>query len=183
MSMPQGSTSSMMMVPYLHFTGGDYLFFQTWRPTSSGAIAGACIGLALLGILDRWIAASRSVLQNHWQQKSLALISQRGAALPSGNSLSEKSEFLDVNLGVQVESKQAVSNPPSIVKRTIPPFIAKIDVPRGLIHACQSLLGYILMLAVMTFNAAFIISIILGLGIGEVIFGRMGNRQNVAHHP
>lgn len=166
MSMPQGSTSSMMMVPYLHFTGGDYLFFQTWRPTSSGAIAGACIGLALLGILDRWIAASRSVLQNHWQQKcipftteisfltkmcdrSLALISQRGAALPSGNSLSEKSEFLDVNLGVQVESKQAVSNPPSIVKRTIPPFIAKIDVPRGLIHACQSLLGYILMLAVM----------------------------------
>jgi hypothetical protein len=68
-NMPDGSTPSMKMVPWLHFTGGDHLLFKSWQPTSSGAIAGACIGLALLAIFDRWIAASRSVLESHWRQR------------------------------------------------------------------------------------------------------------------
>ena len=65
-----GNGSMMvMMMPWLHFTGGDYLFFRSWHPTSAGAIAGACIGLALLAIFDRWIAASRNVLESHWRQR------------------------------------------------------------------------------------------------------------------
>ena len=60
---------SMMMVPWLHFTGGDNLYFKSLRPTSHGAIAGACIVLALLAIFDRWVAAMRGVAQVRWAQR------------------------------------------------------------------------------------------------------------------
>lgn len=67
-SMTNGSMPTMM-VPWLHFTGGDRLFFQSLHPTSSGAIAGACIVLALLSIFDRWIAARRNALDYYWRQR------------------------------------------------------------------------------------------------------------------
>jgi copper transporter 1 len=50
-----------MMIPYLHFTGGDYLFFVGLAPTSKGAIAGACIVLVILSILERAVAGARGI--------------------------------------------------------------------------------------------------------------------------
>lgn len=58
-----------MMAPYLHFVTGDCLYFKTWQPTSAGAIAGACIGLILLALFDRWLAATRGILDVHWRQR------------------------------------------------------------------------------------------------------------------
>jgi solute carrier family 31 (copper transporter), member 1 len=162
MNMPSNGVSTMsMMMPYLHFTGGDYLFFQSWHPTSPGAIAGACIGLASLAILDRWIAGSRSVLESHWRQRCVILCfvaaifpncnRDRGLDLtsrPRTADISEKSGFV-VKDGIRAESRPAVPMHPTSAKLTILPFIPKHDVPRGIIHAGQSLLSYILMLAVM----------------------------------
>lgn len=57
------------MVPWLHFTGGDNLLFEPWRPTSHGAIAGACVALIALSIFERWINAVRAVLEGHWMRR------------------------------------------------------------------------------------------------------------------
>lgn len=57
------------MVPWLHFTSGDHLFFKSWHPESAGAIAGACIGLVLLALFERWLSATRSVLEAHWRRR------------------------------------------------------------------------------------------------------------------
>jgi len=78
---------------------------------------------------------------------------------------------------IQSVSRSNSSSPTRAHKpsRMIAPFIAAHDIPRGAIHALQALLGYTLMLAVMTFQAAYLISIIIGLGLGEVLFGRMGS--------
>lgn len=68
MSSSSGSSSSgsmSMMVPYLHFTGGDYLFFDTLAPTSNGAIAGACLALAVLAILERAVAGVKGIFVLH----------------------------------------------------------------------------------------------------------------------
>ena len=78
-------------------------------------------------------------------------------------------------------SATELSNEKFVMKvpaRTIPPFILAHDLPRGLIHAGQALLTYVLMLSVMTFNAAFLIAIVAGLGVGEMVFGRMGNGRH-----
>lgn len=72
MDMSSGSTNSTMqtmMVPWLHFTGGDNLFFKSIHPSSKGAIAGACIVLVVLALFERWVAAMRGVLEATWRRR------------------------------------------------------------------------------------------------------------------
>lgn len=67
----EGDTTLMsgMMIPYLHFTPGDILWFQGWVPDSVGAMVGACIGLFMLALIDRWLAAMRRVMEGHWARR------------------------------------------------------------------------------------------------------------------
>lgn len=60
-----------MMTPFLHMYGGDFLFFKAWQPTSGGAIAGACVGLFLFAIFERWINALSGVFEARWKQRYL----------------------------------------------------------------------------------------------------------------
>ena len=60
------------MLPYLHFTPGDMLWFLGWVPKSAGAMVGTCIGFFLLGLLERWIAACRAVMYSHWAKRYVA---------------------------------------------------------------------------------------------------------------
>ncbi|GLB36371.1 putative GPI anchored protein [Lyophyllum shimeji] len=161
-----------MMVPFLHFTGGDYLLFEAWKPTSGGAIAGACIGLVCLAIFERWIAAIRGILDNYWRRKGLALASRAadlsGVSSPSPSNEISEEKALYLKPGSpdgaeQLAVPRAVRPTTSAPIRTIPPFILMHDLPRGFLHGFQALLSYALMLAVMTFNAAYVISIIIGL--------------------
>ena len=62
--------TAMMMTPWLHFGGADYLIFKAWQPMSNGAIAGACIALVAFCILDRWIAALRRQQEFYWASRS-----------------------------------------------------------------------------------------------------------------
>lgn len=68
-----GMPMEVMMTPWLHFVGGDNLFFKALHPSSHGAIAGACIVLVLLAILDRYIAAVRGVAEGKWAQRLVTL--------------------------------------------------------------------------------------------------------------
>ncbi|OCF35674.1 hypothetical protein I316_02729 [Kwoniella heveanensis BCC8398] len=54
------------------------------------------------------------------------------------------------------------------------PFRWAVDLPRGLLQALQTLLHYLLMLVVMTFNIWWIMSVVIGSGVGEMLFGRFG---------
>ena len=70
MSMDGSMTlASGSMLPYLHFTPGDNLWFMGWVPQSAGAMAGACIGLFLLALVERWITACRAVMEVHWTKR------------------------------------------------------------------------------------------------------------------
>ena len=65
------------MVPFFHFTPGDVLWFQDWVPLSPGGILGACIGLFLLGLIERWIAATRAIIELHWDRRWVVHIAIR----------------------------------------------------------------------------------------------------------
>jgi solute carrier family 31 (copper transporter), member 1 len=70
MDMDDGSTNTTvmsMMVPWFHTQGGDNLLFQSWQPTSPGAIAGASIVLVAIALFERWLSASRGVLETYWR--------------------------------------------------------------------------------------------------------------------
>lgn len=169
------------MTPYLHFVGGDYLLFKSLRPVSHGAIAGACIVLVLLSIFERLLAAGRGIMEDHWKQRILAMTSHRFARPTSDAGLdsdgsSEGKEKVAAGIE-QVLLKSASGRPDLRRARLIAPFIPSHDLTRGALYALQALLSYALMLAVMTFQAAYIIAIIVGLGIGEILFGRFGGQS------
>ncbi|WVQ81102.1 hypothetical protein IAT38_003224 [Cryptococcus sp. DSM 104549] len=55
------------------------------------------------------------------------------------------------------------------------PFRWAVDLPRGLLQSLQTLIHYLLMLVVMTFNIWWIIAVVVGSGVGEMLFGRFGS--------
>ncbi|KAH8100551.1 Ctr copper transporter family-domain-containing protein [Cristinia sonorae] len=170
---PSAARAEVMMTPWLHFSGGDNLFFKSWHPSSGGAIAGACVALVALALVERWVSGMRGSLESYWRQKTLAAMTGRSHTYPPAATSPAKDE-------VEVDTSNLPAHAPAAAhnaKRTriIPPFIASHDLPRGVAFALQSLLAYLLMLAVMTFQAAYFIAIVVGLGIGEMLFGRMGS--------
>jgi solute carrier family 31 (copper transporter), member 1 len=62
-----------MMVPYLHITGGDNLFFKSLQPSSHGAIAGACICLFVLALMERFVHAVRYRLGAYWRRRLVSV--------------------------------------------------------------------------------------------------------------
>jgi solute carrier family 31 (copper transporter), member 1 len=70
MSMDQAMSMDMgNMIMYLHFTIGDNLWFLGWAPRSTGAMVGTCIGLFVLAIAERWLAAMRALMELHWSTR------------------------------------------------------------------------------------------------------------------
>ncbi|KAJ7192946.1 Ctr copper transporter family-domain-containing protein [Mycena haematopus] len=160
MSMDDGMTMATgTMTPYLHFTRGDILWFNGWVPQSNGALAGACIGLFILTLIDRWLAAVRGMMEAHWREAARVAAKKTASDKDGGD---DKGRIKKMRL-------------------CAPPFIPAHDIMRGLTHAAQSLLGFAFMLAVMTFQASYIITLVLGLGIGEMLFGRYGAAAAAVH--
>ncbi|KIL61659.1 hypothetical protein M378DRAFT_166611 [Amanita muscaria Koide BX008] len=178
------------MTAYLHFTPlSDTLWFQYWVPTSPAAVLGACIGLFLLSIFERWIAACRAVAEKSWSQSAqLEMLANR--LRQSKQQLPEKSEPHNRDSKSSESSLKSASTPtqstttttttlrPNVFRNmfsrynTTTPFIPSHNISRGILHAIQTALSYLFMLASMTFQAAFIISMCLGAGVGEMMFGR-----------
>ena len=78
MDMSMDGAMEMMtgnMLNYLHFTPGDNMWFLGWVPASAGAMVGTCIGLCLLGIVERLIAGVRGVSERHWEKRWVPRIS------------------------------------------------------------------------------------------------------------
>jgi copper transporter 1 len=59
-------TSSMSMIPYLHFTRGDTLWLQKIAPKSKGAVAGACVFLFALALFERFYSSWNARIQARW---------------------------------------------------------------------------------------------------------------------
>ena len=61
--------ASGTMVPYIHFniSWGDILWFYGWVPKHAGPMFAACLGLFLLGILERWLAMLRVLCDFGWR--------------------------------------------------------------------------------------------------------------------
>lgn len=202
---------SDMMTPWLHFAGGDFLYFSGVHPSSHGALAAASIVLFLLALAERWLFAFRGYMEAHWRARldfnqsngstPLNYLFSANAILRQHNSEVHESDRSDLLEGKNEGGSSGVVAPSArkMRTRTIAPFIAQQDIPRGLLHALQAFFTYTLMLAVMfvlffsvlrhlaltskrTFQAAYIIAIIAGLGIGEMAFGRIAEGSGVHVH-
>ncbi|TFK57430.1 hypothetical protein OE88DRAFT_1651145 [Heliocybe sulcata] len=194
--MDMGSSASntsvmVMMTPWLHFASGDNLIFKAWHPDTKGAIAGACIALVAFAMLERWVSAFRRIMETRWRAEALSMLADNTEAIPlerschtASDSKSDEGDVVEVRYRSDDPASQEKCTAKNSVRqrtRVFAPFIPMHDLSRGALFTVQAIMGYALMLSVMTFQAAYIISIICGLGIGEALFGRMGSPMRHAH--
>lgn len=150
-----------MMMPYFHADGGDNLLLESWVPSSPRAVAGASFALFFLAILERFVNGLRGRLQGYWASNALHRSAEHVIREDNASNKSER-----------VWSSRGRALIPTPRKRIVPPFILAHDFTRGIIYIIQAAIVYALMLAVMTFQVGYFVSIVLGLGVGELSFGR-----------
>ncbi|KAH8926942.1 hypothetical protein BT69DRAFT_1258702 [Atractiella rhizophila] len=185
-SMSDGSTMSVnaLMGQFHTGIGGDQLWFAGWIPTSAGTTFASAFGLALLAVFSRLLSAVRTQLDHQWAVKgrvmrlqAIEASSGRASAvgLIDGAATQRKSAG-----SASVDSTTSDSREKTRAPSRLTPFIAAHDIPRGLLQILQSGIGYLLMLAVMMGNVWWFIAVLLGLGIGETLFGRFAHVED--HH-
>ncbi|KAH8108381.1 Ctr copper transporter family-domain-containing protein [Phellopilus nigrolimitatus] len=173
------------MLMYLHFTPGAVLWFQGWVPMSAGAMVGTCIGLFLLGIVSRWIAACRGLMEAHWRKQALIIYANKMNTQRRPLETRPDSSSSNVSKGGEAESASGVpdlnkgAGVAGVGMRSAVPFIPAHDITRGVMHAGQAALDFAFMLAVMTFQVGFIAAIVVGLGVGETLFGRYSMNAHI----
>lgn len=50
------------------------MWFEGWVPETPGAMVGTCIGMFLLGFIDRWIAVCAAVMGKHWDKRYVDMV-------------------------------------------------------------------------------------------------------------
>ncbi|KAI0601003.1 Ctr copper transporter family-domain-containing protein [Biscogniauxia sp. FL1348] len=160
MSSSSSSSSSTMM------TSADMamVFFQrvttplyslAWTPTSEGSYAGTCIFLIMLGVAHRILIAFRSAL--------LYSKSELGQVVSKEPFINDDAYYRN--------SPESVGN--RLRSHWIGhPFRVATETTRAVLEVIISGAGYLLMLAVMTMNIGYFLSVLGGIFLGTFIAGR-----------
>ncbi|KAF2724682.1 Ctr-domain-containing protein [Polychaeton citri CBS 116435] len=175
MSMPTGSTSAgdMDMVMSMVFFSSEStpLFSSAWTPTSHGGYAGTCLFLIALAIISRIMMAFRALAERHWR---LEAAGRRRTAYRSHSEHTEghRHDEEESVLGIPSHEKHMGVGNSAPTALFVTPWVFSIDVPRGVLYFVQAGVSYLLMLAVMTYNVGYFMSVLTGLLVGEILVGR-----------
>merc|ERR1712002_486429 len=131
------------------FLGGNVtLFFKDWITKNSiGKFLGACLGLIIVGVLYEGLKVGR-----------IYLLRQRYHHVSSTVITNHESN------GTKIEETVAESTFPRSNRM-------KLHWIQTFLHVLQVFVGYMLMLAFMTYNVWICLAVLIGSGIGYFVFG------------
>lgn len=177
MEMPtaQGATSgtdahSMMQMTFFSATNTP-LYSESWTPSSAGAYAGTCIFLILLAIVLRALLSLKTYLEmravaSAMKRRYVVVADQAAVGEKVASDANSMTGILTAN-GVQ-ENVKIIEAPSSHIQ----PWRFSVDLPRAALMTVIAAVGYLLMLAVMTYNVGYFLSVLAGAFIGELGLGR-----------
>ncbi|CAL8574851.1 hypothetical protein XPA_000802 [Xanthoria parietina] len=176
MSSSGASSSPLMSASEMQMTFFNSVFTpylsSNWKPSSQGGYAGTCLFLIFLGAFFRILMAGKHLIEQRWHD----LESERRYVAVRGTPTEAERINADVDSKKAVLiSEQGVEEPVKVVKRTrrpVTPWRFSIDGPRAAYTLLLSTVGYLLMLAVMTMNLGYFLSVLGGIFLGELAFGR-----------
>lgn len=169
------------------------LFFTEWTTTTPATYVLTIFFLFFLGMLNRFLGAVKSQLEMRWkatptdEDRIRATVTGTGhAGVPRGHfrkwSQALGSPHLAADHAEEIEPLSPAPIPTDDEKRPsnrhkrfwVPsaPWSIKKDGVRAFLEFIRALIGYILMLAVMTYNVGFLFAVTGSVLLGELVFGR-----------
>ncbi|KAF2418005.1 copper transporter [Tothia fuscella] len=156
------------------------LYSTQWAPRTTGGYAGTCIFLILLATLYRSLFAAKNILEARWTDQAW---NRRYVVVADRQPFSEEVKT-DPDVKTAVLTANGVEETVRVIHRPIrstPAWRFSVDLPRAAFATLIAGLGYLLMLAVMTFNVGYFISVLAGLFIGELAVGRFNSVMDEHH--
>ncbi|KAI4163558.1 MAG: hypothetical protein LQ342_002830 [Letrouitia transgressa] len=141
------------------------LYSLAWTPNSTGKYAGTCIFLIIFAFIYRALIVGKSILQRRRLEK------ERTRRVPVRKSASASPPAEPDNPDTK-RTKTASDN--SGVQRStfaVKPWRFSVELPRAAYNTLTTGVGYLLMLAVMTLNVGYFLSVLGGTLVGELVFG------------
>jgi len=149
------------------------LYSAMWTPTSMAGYAGTCIFCIIIAAIFRFLLASQAVLEQRFldrenNRRQVVVRGKPTEAQQIEQSDAAKPAVLITETGVQESVKVVQSH-----VRPTHPWRFSVDLPRALLATLTAGVGYLTMLAVMTMNVGYFMSVLAGTLVGELAFGRM----------
>jgi len=171
-SSSDSSSMTMSQMAMVFFTSTDTpLFSASWAPHSTGNYAGTCIFLIMLAALFRFLFAVKAWKENAWLEAELkrryvTVVGKLPLSQRISNDLDTKRMVLSVN---GIEENVMVLQRHGLKVR---PWRLSVEPVRACIDTVLAGIGYLLMIAAMTMNVGYFMSILAGTFLGSLLVGR-----------
>ncbi|KAB8294783.1 hypothetical protein EYC80_006745 [Monilinia laxa] len=147
------------------------LYSNMWTPTTDAGYAGTCIFLILLATLFRGLLAVKAWKESAWlaEETNRRYVSVAGKGTKS-ERISMESDVKNMTL-----SENGVEENVMVVKtRTmgVRPWRLSVDPVRAVMDTIIAGVGWLLMLAIMTMNLGYFLSVLGGTFLGSLALGR-----------
>jgi len=155
-TMNASADSMAMSAPMMVFLSSTMtpLYSAAWSPATTGHYAGTCVFIVILAAIFRGLIAMRAVQAGRW-----ALAEKRRPYV-----------IASTKVQAQVITEQSLDGKEG--RGVIRPWRLSVDVPRACIDTVIAGVGYLLMLAVMTMNVGYFMSVLGGTFLGSLAIGR-----------
>ncbi|KAG9239159.1 low affinity copper transporter [Amylocarpus encephaloides] len=170
----ESMSASMMEMTFFSSTSTP-LYSSTWKPQNIGTYAATCIFLIALAVVFRFLIAVKA-----WKEAAWLDAEFHRRYVTVANKL-PKTERLSTDSKRMILTENGVEEEVMVVKRTgmdVRPWRISIEPIRAVIDTLIAGVGYLLMLAIMTMNVGYFLSVLGGTFLGSLALGRYAIRDD-----